>query len=247
MRGFGKEPCLLAGKTARRPPPSHPPPHGGGDCICSLRSKLPGTLVLRSFTFILALFAVPAAAETETSSFRLDDTRLLRPAQNGTWDLVDTSSGKIQTLRLPAFNEELSAATLQGNRLAYTSLIRRGERLQLGCISIDLTKGKVADREDTRLLLAEDSATPLQAPSFSGDGLRVDCHLSGEKCDKGNPADCTQTEETVTLSSLSGKSARAVPKSLRGKPSARKPSKRTDAKTRPHRTPSKSVKKVRRK
>lgn len=204
---------------------------------------------MRAQLLALALLAASAAVgaeETGPAAFPLDGTRLLRPAQNGTWDLVDTSSGKTRTLRLPAFNEELSAAALHGDKLAYTSLIRRGERLQMGCVSIDLVRGKVADRADTSLLLVPDSNVSLQPPSFSGDGLRVACRLSGEKCDKENRSDCTQAEETVTLSALPGTLARATPKSLRGK-SVGKPVRKTAGKTAPRKTPSKSVKKVRRK
>ncbi|WP_145842866.1 hypothetical protein [Denitratisoma sp. DHT3] len=213
---------------------------------------------MRRLLLILALTAVSAAAETgpaesteptdstESTVFRLDDTRLLKPARNGTWDLVDASSGKTQTLRLPAFHEAFSAATLHGDKLAYTSLIRRGERLQLGCISIDLIRGKVIDREDTSLLLAENGDRSLQAPSFSGDGQRVACHLSGEKCDGSGAAGCTPVEETVTLSSLLSGSARLPHKPVRGK-SAHKPAKKTGTKALPRRVPSKSIKKVRRK
>lgn len=128
---------------------------------------------------------------------RVDGRHLLTPMEDGGWVLRDSESGKNRALRLPAFHPERSTLALQGEKLAYVTLTRRGERLQLGCIAVDLAKGKVANREDTALLAPMTGNEAFDAPDISPSG-QVSCRLAGERCKGANA--CTRAEETVNLS-----------------------------------------------
>lgn len=157
---------------------------------------------MRALSFALA-FGVAAVAQAqtppETPAYRIDDNHVLT-AQGLGWKFVDLTTGKEKNLILPAFHPEQSRPVLSGQHMAYISLTKHGDRQQLGCVTFDLTKGKVVNRKDSSLFAKEGER--LDAPAMADDGA-VNCRLKGEQCDTRSGA-CNAAEEDVALNFVPG-------------------------------------------
>ncbi|HEX5394019.1 MAG TPA: hypothetical protein VFW68_12085 [Rhodocyclaceae bacterium] len=165
---------------------------------------------MRTISFSLALLLLPLAAVAQTQSgspadvpntpsYSVDDSHALTAEGLG-WKLTDKATGKERNLLLPAFHPEQSHPVIDGQHLAYISLTKHGERQQLGCVTFDLTKGKVVNRKDSTLFGRE--GEPLSAPTLGEDGA-VTCHLKGDQCNAKGGA-CSAAEEDVALNFVPG-------------------------------------------
>lgn len=172
-----------------------------------MRRRLSSLLAAPLVALVLATGNTSAraqAAETE-APVAIDATHTMQP--NGfTWVLKDTTSGKEQTLILPAFHPAQSRPVLMGDRLAYASITKRGEKSQLGCVTFDLTKGKVLNRQDTDIFVDE-GAVP-DAKVTPGEDGHVTCRFVGQQCAGKNQEKCSAGEDAVRLSFNGGEQAR---------------------------------------
>lgn len=178
---------------------------------------------MRTISFSLALLLLPLASVAQVQSgspadaqsaptYSLDDSHTLTAEGLG-WKLTDKATGKEKNLLLPAFHPEQSHPVLSGQHLAYISLTKHGERQQLGCVTFDLTKGKVVNRKDSTLFAREGEA--LSAPSLGEEGA-VTCRLKGDQCNAKGGA-CSAAEEDVALNFVPGAVAGPPLKAAKGR------------------------------
>lgn len=163
-------------------------------------------------------------AQEAASVINVDATHTLSP-DGLAWVLKDTASGKDRTLLLPAFHPDHSHPLLVGDRLAYASMTKRGDKSQLGCITFDVSKGKVLNRKDTDIYLDE-SATPQFSVQQDAESGHITCQLAGQKCTGAHQENCTSGQEAVNLSFTPGEQAREGLRSASGRKSAHGKSRR---------------------
>lgn len=159
-------------------------------------------------TALLALLCGAASAQApaeDEAPVAIDATHTMQP-KGFTWVLKDTTSGKEQILILPAFHPTQSKPLLMGDRLAYASITKRGEKSQLGCVTFDLTQGKVLNRQDTDIFV--DEGTVPDAQVHRGDDGHVNCRFVGQQCAGKNQEKCSAGEDAVRLSFNGGEQAR---------------------------------------
>jgi len=165
--------------------------------------------------------SAPAPA-AEAKEFKLDGNQVLLPGEGPGWKLLDKSTGKEKVIILPAFHPELSYPVVQGNRMAYVGRTQNKGKQQLGCITFDLARGKVLNRQVSSLFAREGQV--IESPHLGETENGVTCNLSGDRCTGKNLENCTAATETVTLDFEPGslakkdlKSAKAGRKSAHGK------------------------------
>jgi hypothetical protein len=159
-------------------------------------------------TALLALLCGAASAQApveDEAPVAIDATHTMQP-KGFTWVLKDTTNGKEQILILPAFHPTQSKPLLMGDRLAYASITKRGEKSQLGCVTFDLTQGKVLNRQDTDIFV--DEGTVPDAQVHRGDDGHVNCRFVGQQCAGKNQEKCSAGEDAVRLSFNGGEQAR---------------------------------------
>ncbi|RTL55762.1 MAG: hypothetical protein EKK46_05935 [Rhodocyclaceae bacterium] len=178
-----------------------------------MRTRL-STFALMAFCTLGAGHAPTAVAQdavaTEAApqaAIPLEDGQSLQPGDGLGWKWV--TNGEVKQVILPAFHPEWSHPIQSGNNLAYVGLTKNGDRHQLGCITYDLAKGKVLNRQDSSLFARDGQA--LSSPRI--DNGVATCVLKGERCGKDG-ARCSAAEETVALNFLPGALAK---KDLKGK------------------------------
>lgn len=192
-----------------------------------------GRLVL-SLLAVMALSAlaeeVPLTAATRLTSepaapvvagYPVDDHHLLKPAEGVGWVMTDTRSGEEKRLILPAFHPENSRPVMAGDKLAYVSFTKLGDQSQLGCITFDLTKGKVLNRRDTGLTMIPD-ASAVSTTRIGDGGQHATCVLRGQRCGGRQATACNNASEDVTLSFVPLEEAK---RGLKGKKGGKKGSK----------------------
>ena len=159
-------------------------------------------------------------APPPADAFVLDETHLLKPAEGLGWLLVDQRSGEAKHLILPAFHPHHSRPALVGDKLAYVSFTKKGEQFQLGCITFDLSSGKVLNRRDTDLTVVAEDEAPGSIRIGDG-GQHASCMLSGEHCSGHGKSACTRASEDVTLSFVALEEARKGLKGTKSRKSKR--------------------------
>ena len=167
----------------------------------------------------------PASAPVPTSEvkeFKLDGNQVLLPGEGPGWKLLDKSTGKEKAIILPAFHPELSYPVVQGNRMAYVGRTQNKGKQQLGCITFDLARGKVLNRQVSSLFAREGQV--IESPHLGETENGVTCNLSGDRCTGKNLENCSAATETINLDFEPGslakkdlKSAKASRKSAHGK------------------------------
>ena len=162
------------------------------------------------------------APTAEVKEFKLDGNQVLLPGEGPGWKLLDKRTGKEKVIILPAFHPELSYPVVQGNRMAYVGRTQNKGKQQLGCITFDLARGKVLNRQVSSLFAREGQV--IESPLLGETENGVTCNLSGDRCTGKDLEHCTAATETITLDFEPGslakkdlKSAKAGRKSVHGK------------------------------
>jgi len=170
-------------------------------------------------TFFL-LFALPAVAQSEAAQVaaavpevRLSDNQVLLPGEGPAWRLIDKTSGEEKQIILPAFHPELSYPVVKGKRLAYVGRTQNKGKQQLGCITFDLARGKVLNRQVSSLFAREGQV--IASPELSETENAVVCHLAGDRCSGKTLDACTPATETISLDFEPGSLARKDLKSAK--------------------------------
>lgn len=163
-----------------------------------------------------------SASSAEVKEFKLDGNQVLLSGEGPGWKLLDKSTGKEKAIILPAFHPELSYPVVQGNRMAYVGRTQNKGKQQLGCITFDLARGKVLNRQVSSLFAREGQV--IESPHLGETENGVTCNLSGDRCTGKNLENCTASTETITLDFEPGslakkdlKSAKTSRKSAHGK------------------------------
>ena len=190
---------------------------------------------MRTVLLTLSLLAaLPAFAQSNvapstaaTAEVRLDGNQVLLPGEGPGWKLVDKATGKEKQIILPAFHPELSYPVVHGNRMAYVGRTQNKGKQQLGCITFDLARGKVLNRQVSSLYAHEGQVN--ESPQLSETENAVTCNLAGDHCTGKNLESCTPSKETISLDFEPGslahkdlKSSKAHRKSAHGKGKAGK-------------------------
>ncbi|GAB2180853.1 hypothetical protein DLREEDagrD3_10760 [Denitratisoma sp. agr-D3] len=175
---------------------------------------------MRRLTFLIALAcALPALAEdaaAPAAEIRLDDQQVLLPGEGPGWRLLNKASGEEKQIILPAFHPELSAPVVVGKRMAYVGRTQNQGKQQLGCITFDLARGKVLNRQVSDLYARNGQAQ--ESPQLNGTDNAVVCHLVGDRCSGKQLERCSPAETTIALDFEPGSLAK---KDLKGAKAAK--------------------------
>lgn len=176
-------------------------------------------------TFSL-LFALPACAQGEAAQeaaavpeVRLSDNQVLLPGEGPAWRLIDKTSGEEKQIILPAFHPELSYPVVKGTRLAYVGRTQNKGKQQLGCVTFDLERGKVLNRQVSSLFARDGQV--IASPELSETENAVVCRLAGDRCSGKTMDTCTPATETISLDFEPGSLARKDLKSAKSGKGAR--------------------------
>lgn len=161
--------------------------------------------------FVLLATSVAHAQEAVRPEVDLGNQQMLVPGDGPGWKLVDKATGKERALILPAFHPEYSVPVVQGNRLAYVGRTQRSGKFQLGCITYDLVKGKVLNRQVSELYAREGQI--IDHPRLVEGESAVTCRIAGDRCTGKELEHCSPAAETITLDFEPGSLAR---KDLKG-------------------------------